>query len=170
MPIIGVDYECNIIQSNQKAENMFVFLNNDGERKEKLFFNDGKTKVFDMLKKGKLAGSEITQEKLKSFLHDCLGGTKHTFDSADKSMHLSLKCIPRRDRENKKVILGAYFVFNDKTIKKTILKTPLPFDKRTLDAGEVLVTSDRSVINKSQEGAYHVSLASANFIDSPHSS
>jgi hypothetical protein len=169
MPIIGVDYECNIIQSNQKAENMFVFLNNDGEN-EKLFFNDGKTKVFDMLKKGKLAGSEITQEKLKSFLHDCLGGTKHTFDSADKSMHLSLRCIPRRDRENKKVILGAYFVFNDKTIKKTILKTPLPFDKRTLDAGEVLVTSDRSVINKSHEAAYHVSLASANFIDSPHSS
>jgi hypothetical protein len=185
MPIIGVDYECKIIQCNQKAQRIFG-------RKEKNL-NDGKTKLFDMLK-GKLAGSEITKEKLESFLHDCLeenvltstytleisilrrddsvSGSERTVDDesyggSDKYMHLLLTCIPRHDRKNKKIILGAYFVFKDITIKKPILVTSMPIDERTLHIGEVLVTSDRSVINKSQEDAYHVSLASA---DSNHTS
>ena len=190
MPIIGVDYECKIIQCNQKAKRIFGMT--------KTILNDGKTKLFDMLK-GKLAGSEITNEKLESFLHDCLeenvltstytleisinrdgnlrrgdsvSGSERTVDDesyggSDKYMDLLLTCIPRHDRKNKKILLGAYFVFKDITIKKPILETSLPIDESTLHSGEVLVTSDRSVINKSQEDAYHVSLASA---DSNHTS
>jgi len=171
VPIIGVDYEGKIIQWNQKSKEVF------GEFEQGL-------DLFDTLAKKLLPMSERKKE-LKSFLRKSLEenvSTPQTFKidvdmierradiynnegfcgqhGSDTCMHLSLTCIPRPDRDKRGIILGAYFLFQDNTIRTPVLKTPMPMDEKTLDLGEVLVKSDRGAINKFNEDAFYVSVIS----------
>ena len=182
MPIIGVDYEGKIIQWNQKSKEVYgKFEQGLGlfdTLKKKLEPMDGcmperKMKELEMFLRKSLEENVFTPQTFDINIerHEGIGINEGVCrqHGSDICMHLSLTCIPRRDRDNHGIILGAYFLFQDNTIRTPILtiKTPMPMDEKTLDLGEVLVKSDRGTINKFNEKAFYVSLISFGKIYAP---
>jgi hypothetical protein len=179
VPIIGVDYEGKIIQWNQKSKEVYgKFEQGLGlfdTLKKKLEPMDGcmperKMKELEMFLCKSLEENVFTPQTTPQTFdinierHEGIGINEGVCRQhhSNTCMHLSLKCIPRRDRVNHGIILGAYFLFQDNTIRTPILtiKTPMPMDEKTLDLGEVLVKSDRGAINKFNEDAFYVSVIS----------
>ena len=180
MPIIGVDYEGKIIQWNQKSKEVYgKFEQGLGlfdTLKKKLEPMDGcmperKMKELEMFLRKSLEENVFTPQTFDINIerHEGIGINEGVCrqHGSDICMHLSLTCIPRRDRDNHGIILGAYFLFQDNTIRYPLLKTPMPMDEKTLDLGEVLVESDRGTINKLNEKAFYVSLISIGKIYAP---
>lgn len=75
----------------------------------------------------------------------------------DKCLHLKFSCIPRFDRINGKAVLGAFIVFQDKTIQVPTFKTAPPADMNALKNAEVMIKSNTDAINHFNKEAFYVS-------------
>jgi hypothetical protein len=175
IPIIEVDCDCKIIQMNKSAKIMYRSCPQSKERHT--YLSDLiEAKLVSATDKTKL---EYTKTELKKFMHIALSprANKLPFSTL---MHIdldfrnlkeegseedycgrfmmSIKAVPRFNKRDKDVILGGFFLFQDNTIKKPLLKFPEPDDEHALNLGEVLMNSEGSAINKFNKKAYYVSM------------
>lgn len=182
VPIIAVDYDCKIMDSSKQTGSIESCIEKfeKGDNLHDLVCKNLPEKVSDHTKEAvkKFFMNSLEENINSSETFDFSIENPHEQDwdnrasivtiyssntedistrESDKLSHLSVKCVPRVDiNDQKKTLLGAYFLFHDNTIINPELVTPLAHDRRTLDAGEVLVTSDKTAINHFNDRAYYV--------------